>query len=425
MIITLLIFVLKSVIDTWYADTIYPCFREKPIIRQKGGQYRKGPIRYVSILLNPRKSVKNKSNFTRTSERLKSITQYRKALESTSTNERLESTAQCRKAVESTLDSSVKENDVSNEMESSSSAKFPQDSDLSDSHKGPTEVDEVMEEIRNTCPFCDKYFDNVKKVERHVRYVHRKPYQCDRCKRACYTSRALEEHKRTHRPDYFFECRICHIKYKSADGLKRHYIRIHSDYDSKFVCEHCGHRYKLKIDLTHHIKRTHTSQLQICRFCGKEVRDVKAHEWRHQKRNRKPRHECHLCRKRFHHRSRLDKHLMLHKKGFKCDECGKEYNGTRELNSHKRFKHGPANISTCALCEKTFTSISNYYQHVLTHAGIRPYTCDICFDDFTQRSSLLRHRKSHPGPLPPISLPHPQIAKLARNYLQEVRNELR
>jgi len=282
-----------------------------------------------------------------------------------------------------------------------------------------------MEEIRNTCPFCDKHFGNAKKVERHVRYVHRKPYQCDKCKRACYTPSALEEHKRIHRPDYFFECEICHVKYKSEDGLKRHHIRIHSDHESKFICEHCGRSYKLKIDLTHHMKRTHVLELQICRFCGKKVKDVKGHEWRHQKRNREIKYEypCHLCRKKFHHRSRLDNHLMLHKKGFKCEICNKEYSGTRELMSHKRFKHSQTNISTCILCRKTFLSISNYYQHVLTHASIRPYKCDVCEKDFTQRSSLLRHRKHHPGPLPPLLSSHPQIADLARNFLEKFQSD--
>lgn len=304
-------------------------------------------------------------------------------------------------------------------------AKSPQVFGSLNLHKEITEVDEVMEKIRNTCPFCEKHFDNTKKVERHVRYVHRKPYQCDKCKTACYTPRALEEHKRTHRPDYFFECKICHVKYKSEDGLKRHCVRTHSNHEPRFVCEYCGRSYKLKIDLAHHMKRTHVSELQICRFCGKKVKDVKGHEWRHQKRNREIKYEypCHLCRKKFHHRSRLDNHLILHKKGFKCKDCGKEYTGTRELMSHKRFKHGQTNISTCILCQKAFLSISNYYQHVLTHASIRPYKCDVCEKDFTQRSSLLRHRRHHPGPLPPLSSPHPQIAELARNYLEKIQSD--
>lgn len=59
-----------------------------------------------------------------------------------------------------------------------------------------------------------------------------------------YTARALEEHKMIHRSDYFFECNICHVKYKSEDNLKRHNMRIHSNYELKYICEYCS--YKLK-----------------------------------------------------------------------------------------------------------------------------------------------------------------------------------
>ncbi|KAK1135036.1 hypothetical protein K0M31_007808 [Melipona bicolor] len=245
------------------------------------------------------------------------------------------------------------------------------------------------------------------------------------CKRAYHTVHTLEEHKVIHRPDYYFECKICHVRYKSENSLKRHDMRTHGDYESKYVCELCGRSYKLKTDLTYHMKRSHASELQICRFCGKEVRNVKGHEWRHQKRSKEARYEytCHLCRKKFLHRSRLDNHLRLHEKGFKCEECGKEYRGTRELVSHRRYKHGQAKILTCVLCQKVFPSSSNFYQHVLTHAGIRPYKCDVCEEDFTQRSSLLRHRMHHPGPLPPLHSSRPQIAELARSYLQKLQND--
>ncbi|KAG7213196.1 hypothetical protein KM043_002510 [Ampulex compressa] len=291
--------------------------------------------------------------------------------------------------------------------------------------KEVTEFDRVLDRVKNTCPLCDRRFEDEKMVERHVNYVHQKPYKCDKCKRACYTERALLDHKKTHRPDYYFECKICHVRYMSEDGLRRHEVRTHSEHESKYVCEHCGRSYKLKIDLSLHMKRTHVLELQVCRFCGKEVKDVKGHEWRHQKRNREVEYEysCHLCRKKFHHRSRLDNHLRLHEKGFKCEECGKEYRGTRELMSHKRFKHGQAPVSTCVLCKRSFASISNYYQHVLTHAGIRPYKCDVCEEDFTQRSSLLRHRKHHPGVLPHLPSTNPQIAELARRYLQKLQTD--
>ena len=283
-------------------------------------------------------------------------------------------------------------------------------------------VDQVLENVRETCPFCEKRFDTVRRMELHVKNYHKKPYKCDKCRRSCFTQRALEKHKLVHLPDYYFECATCHRKYKCEGNLKRHEIRSHSDREPNFTCDHCGRQYKQKFDLMVHLKRIHESELQMCHFCGLEVKDIKSHEWRHEKRTRETfyQYPCHLCLRKFHSKNRLDNHLLIHKKVFKCEDCGKEYRGPRELSGHKR-KHQQA-INTCTICGKVFSSVSNFYQHILTHAGIRPYKCDICDEDFTQRSSLLRHRKNHPGPLPPLVSSNPQIAELARSFLQVLQN---
>lgn len=280
------------------------------------------------------------------------------------------------------------------------------------------DVDQVLDNLRNTCPFCDKRFKDEKRVEKHVRSVHKRPHKCDMCQRSYFTARVLAEHRRTHSNDFFFECSICHLKYKREEGLKQHHVRVHSETEAKFMCDHCGKRYKLKLDLLLHIGRTHMCNIQICRFCGKAVKDVKGHEWRHQKRNLKSIMdvECHLCLKKFRSKTKLDNHLLMHKERYTCQECGLELSGPSQLMNHK-LKHKPG--MTCSVCEKVFISRSNFYQHVLTHAGIRPYKCDVCNEDFTQRSSLLRHRKNHPGPLPPLLTPTP-IADLARNVLQKL-----
>ncbi|XP_076238965.1 uncharacterized protein LOC143182094 isoform X5 [Calliopsis andreniformis] len=215
------------------------------------------------------------------------------------------------------------------------------------------EVD-LLEEVRTTCPFCGKRLTSVERLEYHVMCVHRQPHQCDKCKKAFQTEQALEDHKVIHRPDYFFKCEVCHVKYKSEGTMKRHVLRVHTLKESKYICEHCGRGYKLKIDLTQHIKRNHCMEDQVCRFCGKVVKDVKSHEWRHQRQLREDRRQfaCHMCDKKFCHNSRLDKHLRLHEKGFKCDECGKEFRGTKELTSHKHGTHGRGKTWTCEVCQK-------------------------------------------------------------------------
>lgn len=279
--------------------------------------------------------------------------------------------------------------------------------------------DEFSQDLRVTCPICEKRLKNESTVESHVRRVHQRPHRCTSCRASYFSQSALDEHSKTHRSDYYFECSTCHMKYKRVEGLKQHHIRAHSTEAARFACDHCGNRYKLKLDLLLHITRAHTSAVQICRFCGKAVKDVRNHEWRHQKRARKLSFDyaCKLCGRKFRTKHKHDNHLLSHKDGYSCEECGVKVSGPRQLGYHKRLKHGPG--MTCPVCDKVFMSSSNFYQHVLTHARLRPYKCDVCGEDFTQRSSLLRHRRTHPGPLPPLEAPIP-IADLAKNYLKEL-----
>lgn len=111
-------------------------------------------------------------------------------------------------------------------------------------------------------------------------------------------------------------------------------------------------------------------------------------------------------------------HLLMHKDGFKCTLCD-VFSSPYSLSSHKIMKHRRS--STCTICERSFPSTTNFYQHVLTHEGIRPYKCDICGENFTQRSSVLRHRNTHPGPLPPFR-ETTFMADIAKNILMRLSN---
>ncbi|KAL6265028.1 hypothetical protein P5V15_005119 [Pogonomyrmex californicus] len=283
------------------------------------------------------------------------------------------------------------------------------------------DVDQILDKVRNACPFCLKHFDDEKYLKRHIVASHQKrAYKCDKCRASCQTEQGLENHRRSHSDDYFFECNICHLKYKRPITLQQHQIRAHSDVAAQFICDSCGQSFKVKVDLHVHIKRKHTNDVHICRYCGKSVTDLHSHEWKHKKRAEMAnlQFSCHLCIKKFQNKTRLDNHLLLHKQGYKCTECNIVVTSSRQLEYHRTRTHKPG--MTCPICKKVFLSRDNkFYQHILTHAGIRPYNCDICGEDYTQRSSLFRHRRNHPGPLPPYKSQVP-IAGLAKNVLQKL-----
>lgn len=114
-------------------------------------------------------------------------------------------------------------------------------------------------------------------------------------------------------------------------------------------------------------------------------------------------------------KTRLFNHQPMDRR-YTCKECGLELKSSNLLMSHK-LKHKPG--ITCKICKKIFYKTSIYHQHILIHAGIRPYKCDVCNKTFPQRTNLITHRKKHPGPLPTF-IPRTSIAELARNVLEKL-----
>nr|XP_034174132.1 zinc finger protein 782-like [Osmia lignaria] len=282
------------------------------------------------------------------------------------------------------------------------------------------EVDQILETLRNVCPVCQRQFDDENLMQKHYKRIHKGPYTCYKCQKGYYSMVALREHEKvSHKVDLtLLECVNCLQKFKHKLGLRRHQLRFHSNLEAKFICDYCDKRYKLKNDLSDHIKRTHTKLPSVCKYCGKSVKNIVGHEWKHLKTDKKVsyHHFCHLCFKKFTNNNQLVNHLVQHQVGFKCNVCEESFDLPSALHKHKDLKHKPSFV--CSICKGAFTARSSFYTHVLTHDGVRPYKCDVCGEDFTQGSSLRRHRKHHPGPLPPLTTTT-KIAEIAKKILDK------
>ncbi|XP_012284559.1 zinc finger protein 91 [Orussus abietinus] len=277
------------------------------------------------------------------------------------------------------------------------------------------------------CSICGLHFKSLLGLKQHRIRAHeteqklKKRSLCRLCRRSFATEEELEEHRKIHGVD-FLQCTLCDLKLKSLLGLKQHYIRAHNTMEPKFICDHCGNRFKLKNDLFLHIQRTHMSVIGTCRFCGRKLKDLKNHEARHRQRLKGTDGQltCSLCGKTFWSQIKLDNHISLHmqtpNQELQCPKCDLTFQDVKTMSRHRRLEHrsGPF---TCTICQKVYPLRNNFYQHVLTHAGIKPYKCDICKDVFSHRTSMLKHRKTHPVPLPPTPPPVP-IAQLAKGILQ-------
>lgn len=323
-------------------------------------------------------------------------------------------------------------------------------------------AEDILDTLHTTCPFCEKRYRDVDKMQKHVSKVHRKPYSCDKCCKGYFTEYALQEHQKKHEVASFYQCSICQLQYKTTSGLKNHRIRAHADLKPNFMCDYCGKRFILKLDLVLHINRSHMNTTHICRFCGMAVKNISHHELKHIEARQPPPslYCCELCPRTFKARNSLENHLLmkhngskggpdmlrtlcekpfesrndfyqhlhnrteatqhkcdvcgkicaneenlrchvtLHSQSFLCPHCGKVFSTNYSRKLHLRVHTGERPYQ-CKECLKSFSRTTSLTVHELTHTGQRPYVCDICGQKFTQRSSMMVHRRKHPGNHPP------------------------
>ncbi|XP_014471771.1 PREDICTED: zinc finger protein 665-like isoform X1 [Dinoponera quadriceps] len=239
-------------------------------------------------------------------------------------------------------------------------------------------------------------FKTIKKssLYSHIKRKHKEP-------RSCGGSGALAGGE-AQQPELFY-CSQCDYKNKNKYELKVHVARKHSD-DFKFSCETCGKKFKVKGDLTNHIRFSHREQPVICDVCGKTCLNSNS-LYVHQKfAHYKAKYECQVCKRRMVSQENLNEHMLRQherRENVVCEECGKTFSRNSRLKVHMRIHTGDKPYN-CTVCSKSFARRTALKQHLLIHTGIRPYVCDICGKAFTQKPGLISHRKSHPGSHPPL-----------------------
>uniref|UniRef100_A0A8C6SVZ3 C2H2-type domain-containing protein n=1 Tax=Neogobius melanostomus TaxID=47308 RepID=A0A8C6SVZ3_9GOBI len=116
---------------------------------------------------------------------------------------------------------------------------------------------------------------------------------------------------------------------------------------------------------------------------------------------KKKKHQCSVCKKRFGGKGNLKRHIRVHTgvRPYSCSTCSKAFVGKANLIIHIRTHTGEKPYG-CSTCNKAFVGKGDLIKHVRTHTGEKPFNCSTCNKAFAQRCNLIRHRRTHTGEKP-------------------------
>jgi len=214
-------------------------------------------------------------------------------------------------------------------------------------------------------------------------------------------------------------CHICKKEFTSKKCFENHVI-IHEVDEKTFKCDLCKSTFSTKKYFKQHVKSHHARSCECRNINDLDERNILYHN----KTVHLNQFGCNICLKTFKSKSKSIAHMWDHNgssmvsSNFQCDNCGKEYKLSRDLNVHKKFclDQKP---TKCDLCEKVFkgefrmqihkkrshkdlhpcpecsTQVKNLSKHMLrVHINEKRFPCSQCDKGFIEGDKLRDHIRS-------------------------------
>ncbi|XP_055985122.1 zinc finger protein 445 [Sorex fumeus] len=265
------------------------------------------------------------------------------------------------------------------------------------------------------CGQCGKAFRNHSFLLIHQRiHTREKPYKCRECGKTFRWSSNLSRHQRIHTLKKQYE-------YHESENLTSMQPQISSD-GKPFWCQECGKSFTRKRSLLDH-KGIHSGEKRYkCNLCGKSY-DRNYRLVNHQRIHTKERpFKCQWCGKDFIGRHTLNIHQRKHTRVMQdeCDLLGLSSSQDTGLSLQEFKPSGEKPLEACeesceqspvlpelqgmspgkkchkcSTCGKTFEKSSQLTSHKRFHTRERPFKCRECGKTFRWSSNLARHMKNH------------------------------
>uniref|UniRef100_A0A671QU54 Si:ch73-347e22.4 n=2 Tax=Sinocyclocheilus anshuiensis TaxID=1608454 RepID=A0A671QU54_9TELE len=166
----------------------------------------------------------------------------------------------------------------------------------------------------------------------------------------------------------------------------------------KFKCSRCGQRFERYRDLSAHLQTHAPGFRYTCAHCG-QFFERWSKLWLHQQRHRlKSRcYSCTQCNLQFRFFSSFREHMIDHagQRPYACPLCPKTFIHEASLHAHQCESHKLCKSLKCDVCSKTFSSLTNLIKHSLLHNGSTSHICLLCNLSFTNTRVLKKHLKTH------------------------------
>ncbi|XP_016407243.1 uncharacterized protein LOC107739595 [Sinocyclocheilus rhinocerous] len=166
----------------------------------------------------------------------------------------------------------------------------------------------------------------------------------------------------------------------------------------KFKCSRCGQRFERYRTLSAHLQTHAPGFIYTCAQCG-QFFERWSKLWLHQKHHRlKSRcYSCTQCNLQFRFFSSFREHMIDHagQRPYACPLCPKTFIQEASLHAHQCESHKLCKSLKCDVCSKTFNSLRNLIKHSLLHNGSTSHVCLLCNLSFTNTRVLKEHLKTH------------------------------